>query len=95
VIGPPACGQGLFSALLFQWAVIDSPAATEADSLAGDPGLLQAKVRLFGSLTGRISAHALWMLPPAGWIVVNLSAALRPFTPYLILSVGYHVFVVV
>jgi len=71
-MGPPACGHGLPPALLFQKAVIEDPAAIGADSRAGEPGVLQAILELVGSLTGLISAHARWIEPPAGGIVVNL-----------------------
>lgn len=72
MIGTPACGQELPSVLLFQCAVIDSPAAIDVDSLAGEPGLLQAKALDFGSLTGLISAHARCIVHP-GLVVVNRS----------------------
>jgi hypothetical protein len=71
VMGPPACGHGLPPSLLFQKAVMEDPAGTGADILAAVPGVLHAIFALFGSLTGLISAHARWMEPPAGGIVVN------------------------
>jgi hypothetical protein len=48
------------------------PAATVADSSAGDPGLLHARLGLSGSWTGRISDHCRWIVAP-GLMVVNRS----------------------